>query len=228
MLKEGELIDTGRFVERPAYLFDAGAWPQHDMAVAGGRGGTSFVSDATGDYALRAYYRGGLAARLLGDRYWYTGEVRVRSFAEWHLLQRMRAEGLPVPLAAAARYERRGVWYRAWLLTERIADSRTLNECLVQAPLPEGAWRSLGKTIRRFHRGGYCHPDLNVHNVLLDANLDWHLIDFDRGSQRAPGAWCASNIERLRRSLDKERVRHQAIHWQASDWAEFGAAYADS
>src|SRR6185312_24099 len=57
--------------------------------------------------------------------------------------------------------------------------------------------------VGRFHRAGIWHADLNAHNVLVSpAGL--HLIDFDRGRQRAPAAgWRLANLRRLRRSLLK-------------------------
>ena len=45
-------------------------------------------------WVLRHYRRGGFIARISQDRYWWSGEDRVRSFAEWRLLARSFATRL--------------------------------------------------------------------------------------------------------------------------------------
>ena len=71
---------------------------------AGGRGGVAVVGTPAGECVLRHYRRGGLVARLLGDRYVWTGADRTRSFAEFRLLGAIARLGLPGPRALAARY----------------------------------------------------------------------------------------------------------------------------
>ena len=74
---------------------------------------------------------------------------------------------------------------------------------MLAEPLAPAAWHAIGSCVRRFHDAGVCHADLNAHNVLLDADGGVHLVDFDRGSIRAPGAWRTANLARLERSLAK-------------------------
>jgi 3-deoxy-D-manno-octulosonic acid kinase len=66
-------------------------------------------------------------------------------------------------------------------------------------------WAAIGRTIARFHRAGACHADLNVDNVLMDADGSHWLIDFDRGRLRQSArAWQLANLARLLRSLRKQ------------------------
>ena len=61
--------------------------------AAGGRGTVAFVRDGERRWVLRHYRRGGLVARLLDDRYLWTGADRTRAFREWRLLRELRAAG---------------------------------------------------------------------------------------------------------------------------------------
>lgn len=201
-----------------AILFDAtvspqvdGAWfeadywrKQHALsAQPGGRGGVAVIHTPAGECVLRHYRRGGMVARLMGDRYLWTGADRTRSFQEFRLLQTMARLPLPVPQVVAARYVRAGLYYRADLITQRLADTHTLTECLVQDRLDAELAQEVGALVARFHRAGVWHADLNAHNVLV-APSGLYLVDFDRGRMRAPGqGWRMANLQRLRRSLFK-------------------------
>jgi len=59
--------------------------------------------------------------------------------------------------------------------------------------------------------------------VLVDAAGRIHLIDFDRGSVRAPGEWRAANLARLRRSLRKISAGSAPT---PDDWSALLAGYA--
>jgi len=173
--------------------------------AAKGRGSAWFIdSDAPGGaaLALRHYRRGGLIARWVKDRYVWAGEEATRSFRELRLLAHLEALGLPSARPVAALYERVGTWtYRAALLTERIIGARPLSGQFSATDL--ALWGRVGATIAAFHAAGVCHADLNAHNILIDPAGAVHLIDFDRGTLRSPGAWQASNLARLARSLAK-------------------------
>jgi len=170
---------------------------------AGGRGGVAIIASPLGECVLRHYRRGGLVRALLGDRYLWLGARRSRPFREFRLLAEIARLGLPGPCAVAARYRRQGLLYRADLITHRIAGARTLAECLAGGDLGSELAVEVGAVVGRFHRAGIWHADLNAHNVLVSA-AGLHLIDFDRGRQRAPASgWRRANLQRLRRSLLK-------------------------
>lgn len=186
--------------------FERDHWRRNDAlrVLSGGRGGVAVIDTPAGECVLRHYHRGGLIAKFSADRYLWQGAARTRSFAEFRLLQALRAMDLPVPVAVASRYCRRGMLYTADLITARIAHARTLAECLAQGQLDAALAGAAGALVARFHCAGVRHADLNAHNVLV-APAGLYLIDFDRGSLRAPAAaWQAANLQRLRRSLLKE------------------------
>jgi len=201
-----------------AILFDAEVSPQvgHDWFVpdywreraalrmqAGGRGGVAIIESPAGECVLRHYRRGGLIAALIRDRYLWRGAELTRPFREFRLLAEIARLGLPGPVVVAARYVRHGLFYRADLITRRIADAQTLAERLAAGRLDAGLAAAVGEVIARFHRAGVWHADLNAHNVLVTPH-GLYLIDLDRGRIRAPASgWQQANLQRLRRSLVK-------------------------
>jgi len=186
-------------------LFDPDYWRNRGelASASGGRGAAWFIASGAHQWALRHYRRGGYIARISQDRYIWTGEVRVRAFAEWRLLADLTRRGLPVPQPVAARYRRSAFCYRCDLITRRIPDAAPLSAVLSRETMRESAWRAVGATVARLHRAGVDHADLNAHNILLDSRGGVSVIDFDRGRLRGDGPWRARNLRRLRRSLDK-------------------------
>jgi 3-deoxy-D-manno-octulosonic acid kinase len=182
--------------------------PEHFGAAAqpvsgSGRGAAWFVRGGFGEGVLRHYRRGGLAARLSSGGYLWLGEARVRSVAEFRLLAALRRQGLPVPAPLLAGYWRQGLAYRAALIVERIPGAVPLAAGLGPRA-GELPWEAVGEMLARCHAAGLDHADLNANNILLDADRQPWLIDLDRCQQRAAGGrWAASNLARLKRSLDK-------------------------
>jgi 3-deoxy-D-manno-octulosonic acid kinase len=224
-----------------AILFDAVVSPQVDgdwfapdywrergslRTQAGGRGGVAVIATPAGECVLRHYRRGGLVARLLGDRYLWRGADRTRPFTEFRLLDEIARRNLPGPAVVAARYVRHGLFYRADLITRRIADARTLAECLSAGQLDAALAEAVGELVARFHREGIWHADLNAHNVLVTAE-GLYLIDFDRGEWRPVAAgWRQSNLQRLRRSLLKLGAAKQGeAAFDAELWAPLMRGY---
>ncbi len=199
------VFDAGVCRQITADWFEPRHWREHGAlhALSGGRGGVAVIDTAAGECVLRHYRRGGMVARLFGDRYMWTGSARTRSFREWRLLARIVALGLPTAQPVAARYVRHGMFYTAGLITRRIPDAYTLAQRLHARTLDASLLQTVGATVARFHRAGIWHADLNAHNILLNA-AGVHVIDFDRGRQRRPAAsWRRANLHRLRRSLLK-------------------------
>jgi 3-deoxy-D-manno-octulosonic acid kinase len=188
----------------PAW-FDPEHWRARGLATehGGGRGGVLRVRVGDDEWVLRHYHRGGMVARVLGDRYLWNGAERTRGFAEFHLLAELARRGLAVPDPIGARYRRSGVHYRADLITRYIAPAQTLAERLRAGALDPATAERVGAGIAEFHVAGAYHADLNAHNVLLDSRRVW-LVDFDRGALRVPAkSWQLANLARLRRSLVK-------------------------
>jgi len=201
----------------PERWFDAASYGgQASPVAAGGRQAAWLVAGPGWQGVLRGYRRGGLAARLSRDAYFWRGEDATRSFREYRLLAMLRDQGLRVPVPLAAGYWRHGRTYRAVILVERIPDVQPLAQLLDASP------DAVGGAIARMHRAGVWHADLNAYNILLDAEGHAWLIDFDRGvagglSDRAR----AGNLSRLRRSLRK-------VAGEAGEacWRKVQAAYA--
>ncbi len=198
------VFDPARLPQAKAALLDPAQADGGAQPVQGsGRGAAWFVQGAYGRGVLRHYRRGGLAARVSRDGYLWLGEPRVRSLAEFRLLQALHREGLPVPAPLLAGYWRSGLCYRAALLVERIEGASSLAGRL--GPRAGAVpWEAVGQMLARFHAAGVDHADLNASNILFDVNDRPWLIDFDRGHRRAAGGtWADDNLARLGRSLAK-------------------------
>jgi 3-deoxy-D-manno-octulosonic acid kinase len=192
-----------------------------------GRGKVLFIEYDGRQWALRHYYRGGLVRRVSADRFVWTGLDRTRSFREWSLLEQLYRSALPVPRPVAARVERNGAFYTADLITVRIADVRTVSNCLSVMTLSPEIWRSVGQMIARFHSAGVCHADLNAHNIQIDTQNRLYLLDFDRGRiMDAPGHWRQSNLDRLHRSLTK-LLSQGVIRFSDADWTNLLDGYRE-
>ncbi len=222
------LYDASRLSNAEDSLFDAQLWIESAVTSRSpaGRGEALFIEHAGQSWVLRHYRRGGFMARLAVDHYLWTGEQRTRPFREWRLLHDMHVTGLPVPAPVAARYRRRGLTYGGDLITERIIDAQPVSALLAVAPLPGATWHAIGRCIRRFHDAGVCHADLNAHNILIHGAQRVFLVDFDRSRRRAPGAWRAKNLSRLKRSLEKISSELPPERFSSPDWANLQAAYA--
>jgi 3-deoxy-D-manno-octulosonic acid kinase len=224
-----------------AILFDAAASPQVEPGwfvpdfwrergalrlQTGGRGGVQLIATPAGECVLRHYRRGGMVAKLMGDRYLWRGADATRCFAEFRLLAEIVRLGLPGAAPVAARYQRHGLFYRADLITRRIADAQTLAECLAAGRLDAELARETGALVARFHRAGIWHADLNAHNVLV-TSAALYLIDFDRGRRRATAeGWRLANLQRLHRSLLKLGAAAQGeAAFRATIWTPLLDAY---
>jgi 3-deoxy-D-manno-octulosonic acid kinase len=201
----GAMLYDASCIHHPdSAVFETGHWQAQGKleTTQGGRGTVAFVRTQQGQrWVLRHYRRGGFVARLIADRYLWTGADRTRSFREWRLLRQLRAWGLPVPQPIAARYTRAGAFYRADLLTAELPVRRTLAQALQSGSLPTAAWQAVGACIGALHARGVQHADLNAHNLLLGLEHDVYVLDFDRGRIRERGPWEQAVLQRLQRSL---------------------------
>ena len=190
-----------------------------------GRGSAWFVESPHGPVVLRQYLRGGWAAKFSRQAYFYTGVSRSRPFREFHLLAKLSEKGLPVPRPVAALCQHHGLLSNGAIMTARIASAKTLADALSAGSMVEDIWSRIGQCIRRFHRSGVWHADLNARNIMLDAGLQVYLIDFDRARYN-PGTIVngEGNLKRLKRSLVKlwPAERDTEVH---TAWAQLRAAY---
>jgi 3-deoxy-D-manno-octulosonic acid kinase len=197
------LVNRARVHAAVETLFDVAGYPQA-KPLREGRGQAFQVRAEFGAAALRHYRRGGLTGVFWQDRYPYFGAERTRCFRELRLLAALYAQGLPVPERLACRFVRQGLIYRADLLSSWLEGAAPLSADVLG--LSAAQMQQIGAMLKRFHRVGLWHADLNAHNVLL-TDQGMALIDFDRcvlhtASEALP-SWTQANLERLRRSLTK-------------------------
>jgi 3-deoxy-D-manno-octulosonic acid kinase len=201
-------------------IFNPNYWREKHKITghATGRGTTWFVDLEHLEGALRHYRRGGMLGKLVQDSYFFSGWESTRSFQEFQLLNIMKDAGLHVPRPIAARAVKRGPFYTADLLSEKIPKSRDLVSILQEAPLPAEIYQKIGREIRKMHDLQVNHTDLNIHNILIDDDDKVWLIDFDKCYQQPGDEWKTSNLARLKRSFEKELHRRN-IHWSQKDWS---------
>jgi 3-deoxy-D-manno-octulosonic acid kinase len=223
----GIVYDAARLRNPQAAMFTADYWAERKALdeIVGGRGSVSVLRTQEGDWILRHYRRGGFAARISNDSYVWTGADATRSFREWRLLAALSRMDLPVPAPVAARFDRRGMLYRADIITVRIQNAITLAQSIEASPLGEHSWRRIGETVARFHRAGVYHADLNANNIMLTAD-QVYLLDFDRGRIRERGPWEQQVIARLKRSLEKLKAKQPRMSFEERDWQALLAGLA--
>jgi 3-deoxy-D-manno-octulosonic acid kinase len=215
-------VDVGRWFDRD-YWREAGM-PLQERT---GRGAIVVLDHGTEKWVLRHYNRGGLVARFVDDHYVWTGLERTRAFREWRLLARLRDWGLPVPRPIAARVVRSGPLYQADIATAYLPGTRPLSAILNEGGTSADFWPRVGRMIRAFHGSGVDHPDLTAHNILLGADGQAFLVDFDNARIRPPGRWCRAGLDRLQRSLRKVALE-TGVAFDAEGWRQLEEAYGAS
>ncbi len=212
----------------PKFL-DGEYWQAQNAVIgtAQGRGVTWFIRYENKDWVLRHYYRGGVIGKFNKDHYIYTGIDKTRAAREFELLNHMRTLALPVPKPIAYRVIKKGMFYQADLLTERVCNAQDLISLLTKQPVSLVLWEKIACTIKKFHQHNIYHHDLNIHNILIDEKENVWIIDFDRGELRLnTDDWKKENMDRLLRSFHKEKNKLASLHWQSSDWDTLIAAYS--
>lgn len=208
--------------------FDDKYWLNHGrlLGASSGRGSAWMVKSEQGKMMLRHYYRGGIPAKFIKDKYFWIGLNNTRSFCEYRLLELMYALGLPVPKPIAALVCKSGSFYQANILIEYIPHKSTFASIL-NTKENTSEWQNIGKTIAEFHNHGIFHADLNAHNILI-AEDKIYLIDFDHSNQRKiKNSWQQANLKRLKRSIDK-LTNDDHIDTNNHNWQNLLTAYNSS
>lgn len=220
-----QLLAAGGFAKADKKLFQAAFWQQQN-AVTGqssGRNTVWFVKANTEQWVLRHYYRGGLIGKINKDWFFAVPLAKSRAMAEFAMLQQMVQLGLPVPKPVAALYTARGLGYSADILLELIPGSIDICQLLQQRSLTASEWQQLGSMLKQFHQAQAYHSDMNCHNMLLDPQGKFWLLDFDKCAFRQGHDWQQGTMDRLLRSLRKEArlagEKARPFYWQESDWA---------
>lgn len=217
------LINEDKFPGVTLEWFSPEFWRRQNAVIgqAQGRGTTLFVRNGSHNLVLRHYKRGGLPGKILSDQYVFAGLENTRPFMEFRLLNAMAQQGLHVPKPVAVHVERRGLIYRGDLITSLIPESDDLHAVLCRQPLSAALWQAVGKAVKKMQSAGVFHHDLNVRNIMIDRQQNIWIIDFDRCEFRTGDKWKQRNIDRFRRSLEKEQGKVSSFHWKETDWTAF-------
>lgn len=221
IIKQNEKVKY-RFVEDD---FDISRWclQENSVTLAGGRSANQKIIIQGEVYVLRRYLRGGLVAHLLYDQYLWRGLTRSRPFLEQKAIETALTYKLSVPEVIAYIIQKRGMIYRASIITRFIDNIGTLAFFLGENEMADANWGDLGKLIKRLHQANIFHADLNANNILIDQEKKFHLIDFDKAEIIIPiGGLAQKNIKRLLRSLKKiKRLRTEKnlpFHFNTKQW----------
>lgn len=204
--------------------------------TASGRGMVYFFEAMDEKCVLRHYFRGGMVARLTDDSFVFTGMQKTRPYRELSMLCKLFNAGLNVPKPLAAKIQRKGLSYSADIITGAIEESQELHQLLMQTSLDKPIWLEIGKTIKLLHNAQVCHTDLNVKNLLLQANMNSKeldkigmtkvfILDFDGCKERKGENWKIENLARFRRSLDKQCNKQDQYFFSEENWHWFTQGY---
>lgn len=230
-LKQSAHIENRYIVYDDRFLSEQecyGLFDDHRSLLATQQRGTAIFIDH-GDHQLVAkhYQRGGLLRHINKDQYFACSAEQSRALKEWDLLYQLRAMDLPVPSPIALHLELNTCFYRADLVTERLA-AEPLSQYLINNDMRPFAWYQLGKTIKHFHQYSVYHDDLNASNILVDSQMQFSIIDFDKACIKPGVTWKVDNLLRLRRSLIKYKAKSPDFHFTDENWQQLMAAYRDS
>ena len=201
-----------------------------------GRGQTYFFKHEQQDYVLKHYWRGGLVGKLNADFYFWNPFneqpiqlQQTRAYQEFALLISLAELSLPAPTPIAARIFSSTLGYRADIITVTLPNTQSLADSLTEA-ISDDTWFDIGVTIALFHRHNIYHDDLNANNLLIDNNNKVFIIDFDKGkicsdirTNSAP--WKTQNLQRLLRSLIKEKSKNNCLSFNDEDWQKLLKGY---
>lgn len=201
-------------------FFDPDWWQARNAVQArfSGRGQALLVAHDGARWVLRRYLRGGLVAKVSNQTYVWTGLDNTRAWQEWHLTAALRAQGLPVPRPVAAHVVRQGAWYRGDLLTEYLPGTQPFCDLLAAGQATPAHWQRIGSVLRQLREADVHHPDLNVRNVLIDAQDQVQVIDFDKARFGTTAVQFAKDLARFKRSIDKFNGQQPAPCVREADW----------
>ena len=132
-----------------------------------------------------------------------------------------------MPRPIAIRVKRQCCFYQADILLEKIANTQDLSQYLQTARLTPTQYQQIGQLIRQLHDHQVHHSDLNIHNILIDTQSKFWLIDFDKCQIQLGNEWKQGNLDRLLRSFHKEQNRLQ-IQFEVNHWENLLKGYKNN
>ena len=109
------------------------------------RGGSFLISIDKIQFVLRNYRRGGLVEPMLKNKYLWTGKDKTRPALEFKAVEHALKNGVSVPEVVAYQVIRKGLFYKASIVSRYIENKGTLAQVLAEKPLPIDKWMSLGE-----------------------------------------------------------------------------------
>ena len=180
---------------------------QSAEAVLGGRSAVSVqMIEGIGSVVGKYYNRGGLLSHFVKRRYLRWGKFR--SLAEFELLHKVNDLGVMVPKPIAYAYQG-SILYKAWLVTNEIKQHQTLARLSLSDPdTALSLINQVASQVSILIRNNIHHVDLHPGNVLVDANANIFLIDFDKARlrQRDRDKLQAKYISRWERAVIKHQL----------------------
>ena len=207
---------------------------RYDPGLIGfqGRARLTALKLRNGDTALiRPYRHGGLFRHLLRGIF-FTWPPR--PFRELAITEEVRRRGIPTVAVLAACVKRIwGPFYCGWLVTRQLEGSQDLwaviRDDFVRQTGAEKVFSAVADSLRRLHRAGIYHRDLNLKNILVRCETDavkGYIIDFDRAELflgEVPMILVQRNLDRLLRSAMKLDPKREVLSARA--WKRFVDAY---
>lgn len=208
-------------------FFDPSYLKQQNLInkTARGRGEVYFFTLDNLNVVLRHYYRGGMIAKLIEDRFVFAGIQNTRAYRELAILQYLHTKGVNVPTPISARVHVLGLSYQCDIITEAVERAKELHGLLLSEDVDNATWTNIGHEVQNLHRAQACHYDLNVKNVLITEQGKVVLLDFDSCEIRPGETWKQKNIDRFKRSLLKQASKFEQYHFDESKWQIFLKAY---
>ena len=191
-----------------------------------GRGDMRSVQLADGTRALFRHYRHGGLFRSITGQWFFSWPPR--PFRELSITEELRRRGFPtVEVYAACVGKIAGPFYRGWLVTRQLEGAHDLWAALhsgfCQSIGSEAVLKAVAASVRRMHREGVYHHDLNLKNILVRstaAGVESHVIDFDKAILvlgQLPLPLVQKNLNRLLRSIGKLDPQRQYFSQAAWD-----------
>ena len=182
---------------------------------------------------IKTYRRGGLLRFLVRDLYWGDSRPIEELWVGAAALQ----AGIPTAeVLAAIAFRVAGPFYRGYLITRELSGCKALPSFLSAArdKTSEETFRNkrallarTAQTVRAMHDRGLYHGDLNLKNVLIDAEQQRtiYIIDWDksRAQENISPALRSSNMVRCCRSMVK--LSRQGLALTERDQLYFLHAY---
>ena len=200
-----------------------------------GRGRLHLIQMDNGETVLvRPYRHGGIFRYFTGSLFltWPP-----RPFQELAVTEEARRRGIRTLEICGAWIERVwGPFYRGWLITRELGHAHDLWVAL-QNGFYAGAdgkllLQAVAQSVRRMHRRGLYHGDLNLKNIMVrreSDNIAAYIIDFDKAKifpQEVPGGKARKNLRRLLRSVCKLDPNRR--HLSQQDWDLFVRFYVEA